>query len=312
MVSNKAITKYTEKQIGNFNLDELHINHMNIPQSRREDLKEITASTLGVFPKFVVNHSSDGKLHIKAGELIGGGRYSVNQPIVERIVYLMAKRLGIECSQVSLWLIDRRLIVDDQVTPRELTNLKFESAVHYSNKILTSVTRDFLRDRDFYHMSSFFPDKQNYEFVREQLPEHVKHKLDRMVLLDTLVANSDRHNRNVGFFVSSRSGNVVIDDLAPLYDHGLSLASEVPEEVLREEGHDIFISFAPQPFKESNLSILRSIANSRKISGVNFGVSSDELLSIVERYKPVMNSVWYDLVNEFIYKRWGYICEIFR
>ena len=309
---NKNITRYSEKNIGSYNLDNLHINHMNIPQSRREDLKKITASTLGVFPKFVVNHSSEGKLHIKAGELLGGGRYSINQPILERIVYLIAKSIGIECSPVSLWLIDRRLIGDDQVAPRDPNNLKFESAVHYSNKILTSVTRDFLKDRDFYHMSSFFPEKQNFEFVRDQLPEHVKHKLDRMVLLDALVDNSDRHHRNLGFFVSSNKGSVVIDDLAPLYDHGLSLASEVPDHVLEEEGHDIFTSSPPQPFQESSLSILRSIANSRKIIGVNFDVSPDELIGIVERYKPVMSSVWYDLVIAFIQRRWGYICEIFR
>lgn len=307
----EVIKRETYTAVGDVVLEDLNISPMKIPPSRVQKLSNLTASTQGVFPKFNVQHSSAGLLYIKSGEL-EGVRFSVNQPIVEKICHLIAKEIGVECIETYLWLVDRSLFNQDDVVSKNRNSTRFESLLHYENKVLVSVTKDFTGRRSFYHMSTLFSEKYSYDLLWEKMPTLVQEKLDRMIVFDTLVANSDRHSRNIGFFVEESDQGLAITDLAPLYDNGLSLASGVSVEVLQEDGIEAFTDVPAKAFTETSRAILRDIVTKRKIKGINTSVTAEDLISIVSKFDSVMDPCWCKEVKNYIKITWGWICEILR
>ena len=76
------------------------------------------------------------------------------------------------------------------------------------------------------HANSFMGDNDDYEDViaalqnlcPQAIPDYI-----RMIFLDTLVANPDRHAANFGLLRDADSGNLL--GLAPLFDHNMALIS---------------------------------------------------------------------------------------
>ena len=76
------------------------------------------------------------------------------------------------------------------------------------------------------HANSFMGDNDDYEDViatlqklcLQAIPDYI-----RMIFLDTLVANPDRHTANFGLLRDAASGNLL--GLAPLFDHNMALIS---------------------------------------------------------------------------------------
>ena len=69
-----------------------------------------------------------------------------------------------------------------------------------------------------------------YDFIRwnkhmgidvlEKINETDEENFNKMLVTDYLIANSDRHSKNWGFFMDAKTGNLV--SLHPLFDHNLS------------------------------------------------------------------------------------------
>lgn len=76
------------------------------------------------------------------------------------------------------------------------------------------------------HANSFMGDEDDYEAVigklKEICPQAVTDYI-RMIFLDTITANPDRHTANFGLLRSADSGELI--GLAPLFDHNMALIS---------------------------------------------------------------------------------------
>lgn len=76
------------------------------------------------------------------------------------------------------------------------------------------------------HANSFMGDEDDYEAVLEKLKEICPQAVPdyvRMIFLDTITANPDRHTFNFGLLRDSDSGKLL--KLAPLFDHNMALIS---------------------------------------------------------------------------------------
>ena len=81
-------------------------------------------------------------------------------------------------------------------------------------------------DYNFEPASSFMDDNDDYEDVIAKLQEICPQAIPdyvRMVFLDTIVANPDRHTANFGLLRDTATGELL--GLAPLFDHNMALIS---------------------------------------------------------------------------------------
>ena len=79
---------------------------------------------------------------------------------------------------------------------------------------------------------TFMGDNDNYEAVIAKLQEICPQAIPdyvRMIFLDTIVANPDRHTANFGLLRDTKTGELL--GLAPLFDHNMALISRKPPKI---------------------------------------------------------------------------------
>ena len=103
-------------------------------------------------------------------------------------------------------------------------------------------TLDFTKGKyNFEPASSFMDDNDDYEDVIAKLQEICPQAIPdyvRMIFLDTIVANPDRHTANFGMLRNTATGELL--GLAPLFDHNMALISRGYPKVPKKS--DLLIS----------------------------------------------------------------------
>jgi hypothetical protein len=175
-------------------------------------------------------------------------------------VFKVAKKHRVSSPQLSLigsyekcWkVIDHQWWIIKNGTKEELFSEYFVSLLgkafrfpmaDYVLEDETIRSLNFAQNVDFEPMSSLTGDNDDYQLCFETLwslnPSFAEDYL-RLIWMDTLVSNSDRHSENFGLLRSREDGHLI--SLAPNFDNNASLISRgYPQDITRRQ--DGLISF---------------------------------------------------------------------
>ncbi|MDD2393445.1 MAG: hypothetical protein PHN99_06585 [Eubacteriales bacterium] len=149
-------------------------------------------------------------------------------------------------------------------------------------------TRDFTDNAavNFESAYSFMDDKENYIAVVEKLREIAPHTIPdyvKMVFLDTIVANPDRHTNNFGLLRDVETGKVL--SLAPNFDNNIALISRgYPGNIERK--NDVLVKFFNQllefdPLLIEHVPKLEEQDIRKTLKLVNMKVKSDVIVRFI-------------------------------
>ncbi|GEM_PF-3055380 len=248
-----------------------------------DDLKEIslTSTSKGMLYK-CIGRINGKKVFIKTGNKLKN-KFSNLEPISEVMASDIISKFNIECAKNELqWL---RLPISDK-------------------EILTNASYDFLKENEklisIRAILNNYRGENLYEHIIELLPSF-RVDIDRMIVMDFLLNNIDRHLRN--FSVIEEEGNII--KFAPLYDHGLSLYSDIQDFELEQDDIEIWESIDEcKPFADSHYKQLELIGK------VNLqSVSLKELLKIVDKYAEYITEYRVKCIKYLITTRYNYLIE---
>lgn len=309
----------TLKMPGNWNLVGLDIKVIKIPKTRLKALTTSSASSLGVMPKFQIEDYlpkllSDGiseKLFVKAGRPINNF-YGHLEPITEYICYKIGILLGFDCVHTRLWAIDSELFGIEKLD----STLKSK----FSTLCGKSISRDFcLNDRTLCSVSKNFL-SENQSFIKagkmlmalgiddpKQLTKQELYNalikitgrvnIDRMIIFDYLINNTDRHLGNFGWCLVDHDF-----EPAPLFDHGFSLCNTISLEDIQEHDQDVLSFESGKPF--GSLSGALSLIDQNSLKGLRFDKNTlNSILKLLRPYRGVFGRDRYSLIESFLKRR---------
>lgn len=159
--------------------------------------------------------------------------------------------------------------------------------------------RDFTHDAsvNYEPVFSIVNENEDYEFVYMKLMQTAPHTVPdyvKMIFMDTLIRNPDRHTFNFGFLRDIDSGEII--SLAPNFDNNMALISDgYPDNINNE---DILIrQFAE--FIRNNPSLKQYIPE----------VSRDTAETVIENVGMKVRKKY---VSDFIMKRYGIIQRLIQ
>lgn len=145
---------------------------------------------------------------------------------------------------------------------------------------------------NFEPASSFMDDNDDYEDVVAKLQEICPQAIPdyvRMIFLDTIVANPDRHTANFGLLRDTETGKLL--GLAPLFDHNMALISRGYPKVPKKsdllirlfndllDNHPEYQEYLPTVTEE----IIREV-----ISALHMRVRTNEIVNLIKcRYELI-------------------------
>ena len=250
---------------------------------RIDDLRELslTSTSKGMLYKCI--GSVDGKkVFIKTGTKLKN-KFSVLEPVSEAIASEIISKFNIDCAKNKL----SKII---------LPNIKEE--------VLVSISEDFLKDDEEMMSIRTILGNTNRENLYEKvisLTPNLRLDVDRMIVMDFLINNIDRHLRN--FSVISNQGGKV--KFSPLYDHGLSLYADIQDFELEQDDKETWEMIDEcKPFAESHYKQLELIDQ------VNLPrVQLEEILEIVDKYKGYLSEYRVQCIKYLLETRYKYLVE---
>lgn len=246
-----------------------------------DNLRELslTSTSKGMLYKCIGN--IDGKkVFIKTGTKLKN-KFSTLEPVSEVIASEIIRKFNIECAVNTLSKIN-------------LPKLNEE--------ILVNISENFLEDGDgLISIRSILGNtsRENlYDKVIEIIPDF-KVDIDRMIVMDFLINNIDRHLRN--FSIVNRGKEII--KFAPLYDHGLCLYADIQDFELEQDDKETWEMIDEcKPFCESHYKQLELIGD------VNLPkVSLKELLDIVDKYKEYLSEFRVECIKYLLEARYNYL-----
>ena len=248
-----------------------------------DDLRELslTSTSKGMLYK-CIGSVNGKKVFIKTGTKLRN-KFSVLEPVSEVISSEIISKFNIDCAKNELSKI---------VLP------------NMNEEVLVSVSEDFVKDNEeMMSIRSILGNvsRENlYDKVVALIP-NLKIDIDRMIVMDFLINNIDRHLRN--FSIINENGNGV--KFAPLYDHGLSLYADIQDYELEQDDKETWEMIDEcKPFAESHYKQLDLIGE------VNLPkVQLDEILEIVDKYKEHLSDYRVECIKYLLETRYKYLVE---
>ncbi|MEG0672186.1 HipA domain-containing protein [Clostridium sp.] len=248
-----------------------------------DNLREIslTSTSKGMLYKCIGN-SAGKKVYIKTGTKLKN-RFSNLEPISEAMGYEIINKFYIDCAV-------------NYIEKMNIPNIDTE--------VLVSVSEDFLEDDEaLLSIRSILGNVSRedlYSTITTMLP-NFKVDIDRMIVMDFLINNIDRHLRN--FSVISKNGE--ISKFSPLYDHGLSLYADIQDFELSQDDKETWEMIDEcKPFAESHYKQLELIGE------VNITrVPIEEILEVVRGYKEYLSEYRIQCINHLLEVRYNYLIE---
>ena len=248
-----------------------------------DDLRELslTSTSKGMLYK-CIGSVNGKKVFIKTGTKLRN-KFSVLEPVSEVISSEIISKFNIDCAKNELSKI---------VLP------------NMNEEVLVSISEDFVKDNEeMMSIRSILGNvsRENlYDKVVALIP-NLKIDIDRMIVMDFLINNIDRHLRN--FSIINENGNGV--KFAPLYDHGLSLYADIQDYELEQDEKETWEMIDEcKPFAESHYKQLDLIGD------VNLPkVQLDEILEIVDKYKDYLSDYRVECIKYLLETRYKYLVE---
>lgn len=174
-------------------------------------------SSLASCPEFTTNgmlpkcwRRIDGKIYLYKGGTSGASNTG-NEPYSEYYAYQVAKAMNIEAIEYGI--------------------SKWENVVCSTCKLFTDKDYSFMPVGRIVKTGGMQAVRNYYKTLGA---EYVR-ALDKMIILDALICNTDRHFGNFGFLIDNRTNEIV--NPAPLFDHGNSLFNYAGRDDLESPGN---------------------------------------------------------------------------
>lgn len=248
-----------------------------------DDLRELslTSTSKGMLYKCIGNVDNK-KVFIKTGSKVKN-KFSILEPISEVIASEIIEKFNIDCAKNIL-------------KEMKLPNLE--------DLVTVSISEDFLGEYEVLMSIRTLlgnTSRENlYKKVISIIP-HCKEDIDKMIVIDFLINNIDRHLRN--FSVIIKDGEIL--KFSPLYDHGLSLYSDIQDFELEQDNKETWEMIDEcKPFSQSHYKQLELIGK------VNLPkVNINELFEIVDKYKEYLSHYRIESIKYLIETRYKYLVE---
>ncbi len=172
-------------------------------------------------------------------------------------------------------------------------NLNMNMAV-YERKNNTVISEDFTNGAsvNFEPANSFMGDNENYgdvynkltELCPQAVPDYIK-----MIFLDTIVSNPDRHTMNFGLIRDTQTGDLL--SLAPVFDHNMALISRGYPKKASDK--DLLISLFNDFIKSHTeckkyLPVVNADIIKKSIKDTKMRIRSNDIIDIVmSRYEKI-------------------------
>lgn len=246
-----------------------------------DNLRELslTSTSKGMLYKCIGN-IDDKKVFIKTGTKLRN-KFSILEPVSEVVASEIIRKFNIECAINTL------------------SKMKLPS---FNEEVIVSISEDFLKENEsLMSIRSILGNagRENlYDKVISIIP-NFKIDIDKMIVMDFLINNIDRHLRN--FSVVSKDGDII--KFAPLYDHGLSLYADVQDFELEQDDKETWEMIDEcKPFCESHYKQLDLIGK------VNLPkVSLSEIFDIVNKYKEYLSEYRIECIKYLLETRYNFL-----
>ncbi|MBU3204385.1 HipA domain-containing protein [Clostridium algidicarnis] len=247
------------------------------------DIRELslTSTSKGMLYKCIGNINGK-KVYIKTGAKLKN-KFSILEPISEAIAYEIINKFNIPCAVNYIQEMKLPILERD---------------------VLVNVSEDFLQgDESLMSIRNILGNSSReelYNKVVELIPQF-RIDIDRMIVMDFLINNIDRHLRN--FSVIVKEGKVI--RFAPLYDHGLSIYADIQDFELEQDDKENWEMIDEcKPFCESHYEQLELI------SDVNLPtVKIEDILDIIDKYKEHLSLHRIECIKFLLEKRYNYLLE---
>ncbi|SFD28253.1 hypothetical protein [Clostridium uliginosum] len=241
----------------------------------------LTSTSKGMLYKCIGNINGK-KVFIKTGTKLKN-KFSILEPVSEVIASEIIKKFNIECAVNTL------------------SEMKLPS---FNKEVLVNISENFLKDNEsLMSIRSILGNisRENlYDKVIAIIPSF-KIDIDRMIIMDFLINNIDRHLRN--FSVVNKDGNII--KFAPLYDHGLCLYADIQDFELEQDDKETWEMIDEcKPFCESHYKQLELIGDVKLPK-----VSLKELFDIVDKYKEHLSEFRIECIKYLLETRYNYLIE---
>ncbi len=248
-----------------------------------DNLRELslTSTSKGMLYKCIGNIGGK-KVFIKTGTKLKN-KFSTLEPVSEVIASEIIRKFNIECA-VNI-----------------LSKMKLPN---FNEEVLVNISENFLEyDEGLMSIRSILGNtsRENlYDKVIEIIP-NFKVDIDRMIVMDFLINNIDRHLRN--FSVVSRDRDII--KFAPLYDHGLCLYADIQDFELEQDDKETWEMIDEcKPFCESHYKQLDLIGDVKLPK-----VPLKELFDIVDKYKEHLSEFRVECIKYLLETRYNYLVE---
>ncbi|MGH4120458.1 HipA domain-containing protein [Clostridium sp.] len=241
----------------------------------------LTSTSKGMLYKCIGNVDGE-KVFIKTGTKLKN-KFSILEPVSEVVASKIIKKFNIECAVNTL------------------SKMKLPG---FNEEVIVNISENFLKENELLMSIRSILGNDNRENLYKQVIDIIpnfKTDIDKMIVMDFLINNIDRHLRN--FSVVNKDG--VIIKFAPLYDHGLSLYADIQDYELEQDDKKNWEMIDEcKPFCESHYKQLELIGD------VNLPkVSLKELFNIVDNYKENLSEYRIECIKHLLEIRYNYLVE---
>ncbi|WP_461206324.1 HipA domain-containing protein [Clostridium sp. DL1XJH146] len=248
-----------------------------------DDLRDLslTSTSKGMLYKCVGNIEGK-KVFIKTGAKFRN-KFSILEPVSESIASEVINRFNVLCAS-------------NTISRRKLPGFDKEAIVNISEDFLND-GESLLSIRRLLGSSS----RENLYGTIISIIPLFKLDIDRMIVIDFLINNIDRHLRN--FSVILKDGNIV--KFAPLYDHGLSMYADIQDSELEQDSIETWEMIDEcKPFCESHYKQLELIGNVKLPR-----VPLIELFDIVDKYGEYLSIYRIECIKYLLKTRYNHLVE---
>ncbi|MBE6067044.1 MAG: hypothetical protein E7211_04980 [Clostridium lundense] len=248
-----------------------------------DNLRELslTSTSKGMLYKCIGNMNGK-KVFVKTGTKLKN-KFSILEPLSEVIASEIIRKFNIECAVNTLSKMKLPGFNEEVVVNISEDFLKENESLMSIRGILGNTSRENLYDKVISIIPSF------------------KIDIDRMIVIDFLINNIDRHLRN--FSVVNKDGDII--KFAPLYDHGLSLYADIQDFELSQDDKESWEMIDEcKPFCESHYKQLELIGDVKLPK-----VSLKELFDIVDKYKEYLSEFRIECIKYLLETRYNYLIE---
>lgn len=241
----------------------------------------LTSTSKGMLYKCIGN--VDGKkVFIKTGTKLKN-KFSILEPISEVIASEIIRKFNIECAVNTL-------------SEMELPNVK--------GRVLVNVSEDFLKDDESLISIRSILGNTNRENLYNKIISLIpsfRVDIDKMIIMDFLINNIDRHLRN--FSIINKEGEII--KFAPLYDQGLCLYADIQDFELEQDDKETWeMIYECKPFCEAHYEQLKLIGE------VNLPkVSLEELFQVVDKYNNYLSEYRIECIKYLLQTRYNHLVE---